>query len=216
MKKSQRNRLLDICIPAAIAIVTVGIIAGVYLRSVAYAARTSPVLLVETDIGHGSGVSLGRGMVLTAAHVIKDAKEIKVSGPNGDATPAKVVWSAADYDIALLETDARYDGAPLSCAAVVPGQAIRAVGNPGDLKFLETRGVVAADIGHLMDWQHVVALDATIVPGMSGGPVFNRSGEIVGIVVAVQSVMLGWGHVAMTRFGLMVPSSSICRLLGRA
>jgi len=210
----------ELAVPVICAIFALGIMAVAFT----YAGKAEPaqnlsVLRVETEGGHGSAVSIGNGLAITAAHVIEGREKVKIITESGHESDAKVVWIAKDYDIALLETvDADYDAgtAKLNCSDAKAGTAIRAVGNPGDLEFAQTHGVVAGKaFGPNERWASIQAIDATVVPGMSGGPVFNKAGEIVGITVAVQRVMLSFSSIAMTRFGLMVPSPTVCKLLGR-
>ena len=40
--------------------------------------RPDSTLKIETDTGHGSGVSIGKGYILSAAHVVKGAKTITI------------------------------------------------------------------------------------------------------------------------------------------
>src|SRR5512141_1457498 len=58
-------------------------------------------VMVEAGGGRGSGVHLGRGLILTARHVIADAKTIEVETDTGDKIPARVAWQSEHYDVAM-------------------------------------------------------------------------------------------------------------------
>lgn len=202
----------------------IGLVTGIMLACGAAFVSAPPVkparssvLLIETDRGHGSGVMIGPTIALTAAHVVANVASIKIRTEDGTETKASVIWSAKDYDIALVELEGDVtDAAVISCARSLPGEDILAMGNPTDLRFVQSRGVVAGrEKEELPTWRSITPLDATILMGMSGGPVFNASKEIVGIIVAVQRIALSFSSVTITRFGFMVPSSTICKLLGR-
>lgn len=175
----------------------------------------SSTLKVETATGHGSGVHIGDGLVLTAAHVASDGVAVRLKADDGTIRDATVVWSSKGHDIALLRTSP--DGlsaSPMSCAPVVKGQAITARGNPLTLEFITTYGHIVGDAAPVGDWLSAAPVDMTILPGMSGGPAFNASGEVVGISVAVLTAQLGYG-ASFTGIGMIVPAVTICGLLGR-
>jgi len=175
----------------------------------------SSTLKVETATGHGSAVHIGDGLVLTAAHVASDGAAVRLKADDGTMRDATVVWSSKGHDIALLRTSP--DGlsaSALNCAPVVKGQAITARGNPLTLEFITTYGHIVGDAAPVGDWLSAAPVDMTILPGMSGGPAFNASGEVVGISVAVLTAQLGYG-ASFTGIGMIVPAVTICGLLGR-
>jgi serine protease Do len=68
-------------------------------------------------------------------------------------------------------------------------------------------------------WKEVLITDTTIVMGQSGGPIFEPDGRVIGIAVGVMPVPLP-GPLgptpSLTGYGTVVPSSTICMLLGRS
>lgn len=64
-------------------------------------------------------------------------------------------------------------------------------------------------------WKAVVPVNGTMIPGMSGGPEFNASGEIAGINVGTMMMSNEMGFGTFTGYGFIVPSSAICQLLAR-
>lgn len=156
-----------------------------------YAAMIAATVILETSDGHGSGVVVGPGLILTARHVAEEGQkqEMRARWANGEIEPVDVVWLSADHDIALMRFPARaksYATAPIACAAPVAGEPVTAVGNPLVLEFAVSSGHVASSSPfHLPDEASEMAkkqaaglwgLDVPIVPGNSGGPVFNRGG----------------------------------------
>ena len=132
----------------------------------------------------GSGVIVHQdGYVLTAHHVIANAKRIVVVTPGEFRAPAVLVSTDQEHDLALLKVDmVGLTEAPLGYAGSVRlDQDVIAVGFQFGLKEITvTRGHVAAV--RTKGVQRVFQVDAAVNPGNSGGPVFNRRGEVIGIL----------------------------------
>lgn len=174
------------------------------------------VVFVSVDKGHGSGVHIGQGYVLTAAHVVDGATTIMLRTADGAPRPADVLWVNKTYDIALLKTDPTGIGAAtLACRYAHTGEDIRAIGNPVSLEFVSSYGRIAGEVRQLGPWKSVLVTDITTVPGQSGGPVFDEGGALVGITVGVINVPLGIS-ASLTGFGTIVPSQAVCDLMARA
>jgi S1-C subfamily serine protease len=174
------------------------------------------VKVVVAAGGHGSGVHIGNGIVLSAAHVAGEGEKITIQTSDGEARDAAVYWSSASFDLALIQTTS--DNLPtvnLTCTDPLPGDAVIAEGNPQSLEFVSARGYVVGGARKSDIWESVIPLDMTIVPGMSGGPLIDMRGNLVGITVAVMTTRLGLTP-SLTGFGYAVPPSAICALLGRS
>ena len=174
---------------------------------------SSPTVLVTVIGGHGSGVMLDGGYVLTAAHVARVSPDsIMISTDAGkDTVMAEVLWINNDYDLALLkirddEFMQRAGTVGIDCNQAPIGTEIRAEGNPLDLKFTSQWGKVGSEPQPMGHWRSVFSIGAPLAPGMSGGPVYGPDGRVVGINVGVGAV--GGFYVA-------VPSSVACMLMGR-
>lgn len=178
--------------------------------------RSDPVyveksaVMVGTATGHGSGVHIGNGRVLTAAHVVDDATGIKVGGD-----PANVLWSGKQYDVALLQTTVKGAAPRLACRTAAVGEQAEAVGNPGPLRDMHSFGKISGGEQSRGPWASTIIVNFAIAPGMSGGPVYDAAGDIIGLVVGVAAVPNGFG-ASFVSFGYVVPSSAVCKLLGRA
>ncbi|MGN6774792.1 S1 family peptidase [Rhizobium sp.] len=188
--------------------------------SIAKPITDEAVVYVDTATGHGSGVHIGGGYILTAGHVAKDAVNLLIKTADGKTRPAEVLCLNTDYDIALLR--ANPDGlgvATIACRYAHTGENIRAIGNPLSLEFVSTYGRVAGDVRSLGPWKAVIVTDLTTVMGQSGGPVFDEGGALIGITVGVVSapVQTPFGPIyALTGFGTIVPSQTVCDLMARA
>lgn len=169
--------------------------------------------------GHGSGTHFGNGYILTAAHVVGDAKSMRVKTDDGKMRYAKTLWSSKDYDIALLQTSPNGIGsAHLSCRLLAEGEEIHADGNPLNMEFVSTNGRISGKARATDIHKLAYITDMTTVMGMSGGGVFDGMGNLVGVTsaVAVAPMKMGASFVpSLTGFGMAVPSSAVCLLLGR-
>lgn len=166
--------------------------------------------------GHGSGVHIGNGYIVTAAHVLGDTGSVKLKSSAGDTQSGSVLWANKTYDIALVraERPARLAAAKLACRDATVGETVTAEGNPATLEFVTAYGAVAGAPREMGPWKSAFVVDGTIVMGMSGGGVFDAKGNVVGIAVGVMSVPVGFG-ASLTGFGAVVPSSVVCALLAR-
>jgi S1-C subfamily serine protease len=137
--------------------------------------------------GTGFVVASG-GYILTNHHVIKGPGRTRVLLSQGsESLPAKVLFSDERKDIALLKVEApNVRIPPLRLATKRPvdlAQEVGIVGYPapeGKIKF--NKGAVSgiAENGN----GGILALDLRVNPGNSGGPLFDSSGNVVGMVFA--------------------------------
>lgn len=132
----------------------------------------------------GSGVIVHHdGYILTAHHVVSNAKRITIVTSGEFRAPALLVSVDAEHDLALLkiETVGLSEASLGYAGAVKLDQEVIAVGFQFGLREITvTRGHVAAV--RTKGVQRVFQVDAAVNPGNSGGPVFNRRGEVVGIL----------------------------------
>ena len=179
--------------------------------SPANGSLAGPTVKILVGQGNGSGVHIGNGHILTAAHVTKLAEnnKVKVKTDNGQEVEAEVLWQSTVYDVALLHTQAgdKLSVSNLACRAPDQGEGVSARGNPLGQEFIVTWGRVAAPVRTLGPWKDGVLVDISIGPGSSGGPLFDRAQRVVGLVVGMFTAQPG--------FAVVVPASTICALLAR-
>ena len=143
--------------------------------------------------GVGSGFIVdASGLIVTSHHVVKDADSVTVTLQDGRKLEAQVVGVDPKTDLALLEVDVGE-----SLPAVEFGDSDRtrvgdwvvAVGNPFGLGGTVTAGIVSSrgrDIGS-GPYDDFLQIDAPINRGNSGGPLFDRNGQVVGVNTAIFS-----------------------------
>ena len=136
------------------------------------------------------------GYIMTNYHVIEPAYEnnykITVLFKDGTSYEASIAGFEEDGDIAVLKIDAN-DLSPVTVGNsdnIAVGDSVFAIGHPlGELDFSMTSGRVSAlDRSITADRNsapiNMFQFDAAINSGNSGGPVFNESGEVIGIATA--------------------------------
>ena len=165
--------------------------------------------------GHGSGVHIGNGYILTAAHVVGDEKELKLKTDTGGEGIVEVIWAAKAYDVALVHTETKLSTSRFTCHATPNGTNVEARGNPADQEFISTWGRIGGqNITGESPWKVAEVVSMTIVPGMSGGGLFNEDGALVGILVGVMSRTSMLASTLMG-IGYVVPMRAVCGMLGR-
>ncbi|HTQ76943.1 MAG TPA: DegQ family serine endoprotease [Burkholderiales bacterium] len=136
--------------------------------------------------GEGSGFIVSSdGVILTNAHVVRDADEVTVNLTDRREFKAKVIGVDPATDIAVLRIDAKNLpvvklGDP-STAHV--GDWVIAIGSPFGFQNSVTAGIVSAKGRSLPGDVYVpfIQTDVAVNPGNSGGPLFDLAGEVIGI-----------------------------------
>jgi len=149
--------------------------------------------LPQVQNNQGSGVIVDdQGHILTNYHVIANARDIMVTLHDGHQTPAQVVGSDPDTDLAVITIDQK-DRLSIKFAdsrKIRVGDVVLAIGNPFGIGQTVTQGIISAtgrDRVGLNTYENFIQTDAAINPGNSGGALINAYGEIVGINSAVFS-----------------------------
>jgi len=152
--------------------------------------------------GTGSGFILTPdGRLVTNAHVVAGADQVKVVLKDGRTFVGKVVGADPVTDVAAIEIEA--NGLPFvtlgSASDLVPGQWAIAIGNPLGLDNTVTVGIISAmgrsssQVGVPDKRVSFIQTDAAINPGNSGGPLLNDNGEVIGINTAIRADAQGLG-----------------------
>jgi len=137
----------------------------------------------------GSGfITSADGYIVTNHHVIDGADEIRVRLMDRREFSARLVGTDPRSDLALLKVEAR--DLPVVTFAdpegIRVGEWVVAIGSPFGLDYSASVGIVSA-IGRSLpsaageNYVPFIQSDVAINPGNSGGPLFNQSGEVVGI-----------------------------------
>ncbi len=140
----------------------------------------------------GSGFVVSEdGYIVTNNHVIEGADEIRIEFFSGLELTARLVGTDPATDIALLKVD---HDLPLphvpwgDSEAARVGDWVLAVGNPLGQGFSVSAGIISARGRALQgNFDDYLQTDAAINRGNSGGPLFNMTGEVVGVNTAILS-----------------------------
>jgi len=151
------------------------------------------VAMVKAGKGHGSGVVLSQdGLVVTNAHVVGDAREVRVALPDGHHVGGRVLGIDQDTDLAIIKAD----GSGLAVASLGDsaelrrGQIAIAIGNPLGFESTVTAGVISA-LGRSLrspsgrPIEDVIQTDAALNPGNSGGALVSSLGDLIGVNTAM-------------------------------
>ena len=147
--------------------------------------------------GLGSGVIVDakEGLVLTNAHVIANADEIRVRLADDRELDAELVGSDPDSDVAVLRIPAENLSAVQigDSEQLEVGDFVVAIGNPFGLRQTVTSGIVSAlgrsGLGNR--YENFIQTDASINRGNSGGALVDLAGKLVGINTAIISTSGG-------------------------
>ena len=153
--------------------------------------------------GAGSGFIISPdGVILTNAHVVRDAKEVTVKLQDRREYRARVLGSDPKTDVAVLKIDAKnLPVVPVGKSSDLKvGEWVLAIGSPFGLDSSVTAGVVSAKGRSLPDDSNVpfIQTDVAVNPGNSGGPLFNTKGEVVGINSQIYSQTGGYQGVSFS------------------
>lgn len=160
-------------------------------------------------LGSGFIIDASNGYIVTNNHVIKDADEIKVILHDDTSLDATLVGTDEKTDIAVLKVK------PVSQMVATKwgdsdkakvGSWVLAIGNPFGLGGTVTAGIVSARARNINagPYDDFIQTDASINRGNSGGPMFNTSGEVIGVNTAIFSP--SGGSVGI---GFAVPSNIV-------
>ncbi len=142
----------------------------------------------------GSGfIITDDGYIVTNYHVINGGTTVKVTTYDGTEYDAVVIGGEEEYDIAVVKIQA--EGlTPVvigDSSTLQVGNEVAAIGNPlGELTFSLSEGIVSC-VNRLINVDgtpfNMIQTTAAVNSGNSGGPLFNRYGEVIGIVSAKYS-----------------------------
>lgn len=140
----------------------------------------------ETTHSFGTGFFVNnQGYILTNDHVVTGCRKLT----NRDGKPLRIMYRDVGADLALLKTDTLPSSSAVFRTGPVPkvGDTVVAFGFPlPDILSSEgnvSTGVLSATSG-LQDDPRFVQISAPVQPGNSGGPLFDSSGHVIGVVVA--------------------------------
>ncbi len=151
----------------------------------------------------GSSWPLAPGYFVTNAHVVAGSGSVEIDLPNGGRNTARVVLFDPNTDLAILYSPG-LDLRPLVLVDTNParGTGGAVIGYPGG----GAEQVVAAAVsgtesargyniyGDTLVTREIEVLSARVIPGNSGGPIVNDSGQIIGVVFAASTSQPNVGY----------------------
>jgi putative serine protease PepD len=194
-----------------------------------YAAAKQSIVPVRvrgaTSEGSGTGFVIDKGgVIVTNAHVVKDAEQVQVRlQDKAEYIDANVVGTDLSSDLAVLHVDSSAASKirPLALAdssEVRVGDATLAIGYPLGLnRSASASAGIVSGLGRSIDSQNqfsidkVIQTDAAINPGNSGGPLLDSLGRVIGVNTAILTAG-GGGSVGI---GFAVPSNTLREVVPR-
>jgi S1-C subfamily serine protease len=175
-----------------------------YSRQV-YQAIQPSLVLIQVQIPDSNGEmrnSLGSGVIindngeiLTSLHVVAGASEIRVTFADGVQARGMIIAEAPENDIAVI-SPSQLPGLLVPATLGNPnamgvGDEAFAVGNPFGLYSSMSAGVISGfertfqPANSDIRLENLIQIDAAVNPGNSGGPLLNRQGHVIGVVVGI-------------------------------
>jgi S1-C subfamily serine protease len=138
-------------------------------------------------VSTGSGFAVSEDVLVTNRHVVAGADTLQVSTYDGQDLLVETAGAAVVADLAIVRTRSELPAAvPLADADPAVGDDIEVVGFPGGGRLTSRSGTVLGLEEDPLDANagQVIVTDAPAEPGSSGSPMYDASGEVVGVVYA--------------------------------
>ncbi|MFO0840383.1 MAG: trypsin-like peptidase domain-containing protein [Phycisphaerae bacterium] len=164
----------------------------------------------------GSGVVIHEsGFIITNAHVVARASDVRVTFADKQAEPAEIFSVDAEHDLAVLKVNADRPLKALKLGRsddIMVGETVVAIGNPLGLQHSVTSGIVSAidrdlRLNERVTYRGLIQTDTPINPGNSGGPLINVNSELIGINTAIRGDAQNVGFaIPVDRIWSLLPS----------
>jgi serine protease Do len=170
------------------------VVTVIAMRAIASEASRTSETQPDSNIQRGTGTGFIidiAGLIVTNEHVIRSADRIRVRLADGRERKATVIGTDVATDIALIkiEADELSTIAFGDSDAVRVGDSVIAIGNPLEYEHSVTAGIVSAKGRKVygdQPFEDFIQTDAAINRGNSGGPLLNKSGEVVGVNTVIR------------------------------
>lgn len=170
------------------------------------------------QLAHGAGVVWDdRGRIITNHHVAAAGNAPLITYADGRRVAARVLAVSPRDDVAVLVPLsgglARGADDPLPLGQVTPGQPVVAWGNPGGHGLARSDGRVNG-LGRLVNsggllLPDMIETSVPLIPGNSGGPMFDCAGRFIGLAAAAVLTPQG------TRAGFAIPAARVAQVAAR-
>lgn len=210
MEKDFLRNCTRLCIALCVALVTLLAFSQIHAGEAENNALPS-LVKCYSDTGFCSGVVVDpSGIVLTAKHCgASDVIEVQLQGSEQRLKAVKILEDAPpEGAVSYRLPPGKYKYSPIAKSPPEPGDSVFSIGYPGG-KLASGSGVITGSSLASASWEKGLFFenltDITAAPGWSGGPLFNDSGEVIGLCSN--------GNESGTAF---VNYSSICRVYAQS
>jgi len=174
------------------------------------------VVLISSEEGNGTGMVISRtGLIMTCDHVLPTNNRfaVHVSQKNGGTTRHEGIIVLRDprNDVAFIRIKAERDWKPITFGKdrkLKMGEEVTTIGHPGmgteTLTYTMTKGVISNPSRNLKGHTYIQT-SSPVNPGVSGGPLFDGKGNVIGMVTAKAR------HAEAIAFA--IPSSQIVSIM---
>jgi len=209
------------------------LLSNIYERTTPSVVNIEADVLIDNGVSNSVDVSRGSGFIydtqghiITSAHVIKDARNIRVTFNDGFLVDAQLVGLDTFSDLGVLRVNVDLERLrPLNLVAdsdvLRVGQRAIAIGNPFGLSSSMSVGIISGlrrtlnsaeliDAGAPSGFQNpsIIQVDTPINPGNSGGPLLNSQGHVMGVNTAIRTESGVFQGV-----GFAVPANTVRRVV---
>jgi S1-C subfamily serine protease len=157
----------------------------------------SPNVLRQTGLLRGAGCLISdEGYIVTAAHLVSEAKRIRIILFDGKETPARLIGYDRPTDLAVVKIKSPPRLPALESAdssALRLGEPVIAIGHPPSLPNSVSAGIISglhrriARRPDLADQADLIQSDVTLLNGSTGGPLLDTQGRLVGVNLFVSA-----------------------------
>lgn len=155
--------------------------------------KTKAPMFVDRHFVCSAGFIDDHGDIITAKHCTEGSDTITVITSDNNEYRATLVSSSSVQDLALIHIDKLNTPYFVFASSVSQGEEISTLGSPLALTGTQSWGKVAKLDGDL------IFMDESVLPGNSGGVVFNKDEQLVGCAVSIAIVGFGVTHLAQAQ-----------------
>jgi len=192
----------------------------VFIQAKSPRPRRSPIgPQPRRAVSTGTGFVIDReGRIITNAHVVEDARRIRIRFGESSLIDAQLVGRDDANDLALLRVDpgdVQLDPLPLGDSSTVDvGDPVVAIGNPLGLRDTITSGIVSAEHRRItspsgVTIDDVIQTDAAVNPGNSGGPLLDADGRVIGVTSQIATT----GARGFVGIAFAIPAATVKRVV---
>lgn len=218
--------------PLMILTITIIVLAGLYIRledtrgEVDIRNHVSAVHRTVSDaqagMPNGSAFYIGNGYFVTNNHITHRLEVVYASDIKGNYFVGEVIDSEKNLDISVFrvyhDLD-QFEPVMMDCRNPVYAEDVRLVGHPTRKRFFTAFGKIAGDglFDDVWGKNNVYPVNGSIIPGMSGGPVIDDNGSVIGQIYGALSTPIivdPYGPrmraSSIVNFGFITSSVELC------